>query len=175
VALTTTVNATLRSQLLPYLYPNQYVNYSAESTTVAKGAELAATATSQLGVVTNVYNYVVQNIRYDVNKATTVQSGYVPVVDKILSSGAGICFDYAAVMATMLRTQNIPTKMQVGYVAGNVYHAWISVYTPETGWINNVIYFDGANWKLMDPTLAANGTDAAYIGDGSHYSLMYQY
>jgi len=23
------------------------------------------------------------------------------------------------------------------------YHAWISVYTPETGWIDGIIHFDG--------------------------------
>ena len=37
-----------------------------------------------------------------------VKSGYLPDVDKVFTENTGICFDYAAVMATMLRTQAIP-------------------------------------------------------------------
>jgi hypothetical protein len=176
VALTTTVQATISNSLSPYLYPNQYVNFNKNSATVKKGQELASGAANQLAIVQSVYNFCVGNISYDTQKAATVQSGYTPNVDSILSSGKGICFDYAAVMATMLRTQNIPTKLQVGYVTGGIYHAWISVWTPETGWINNIIQFDGKNWKLMDPTLASSGgANASFIGNGANYSLMYQY
>ena len=175
----TTINVTLRDATLPFLYPSQYVNFNADSTTVKKGAELANTAANQLAVVANVYNYVIKNIKYDDYKASTVQSGYLPQVDSILASGKGICFDYSAVMATMLRSQNIPTRLQIGYVSGGVYHAWISVYTAENGWVNNIIQFDGKNWKLMDPTFASSsGQDSEvmkFIGNGSNYSVMYVY
>lgn len=178
-ALNTSIDVALRNSLLPFLYPSQYVNFDADSATVAKGAELARTAASQLAVVTNVYNYVVKNIKYDDYKAKTVQSGYLPQVDSILASGKGICFDFAAVTAAMLRSQNIPTRLQVGYVSGGVYHAWISVYTTETGWINNIIYFDGKTWKLMDPTFASSAGQSQsimqFIGNGSNYSTMYVY
>ena len=86
---------------------------------------------------------------------------------------SGICFDYAALMTAMLRTQGIPTKLVVGY-AGSVYHAWISTYTEETGWVNNIIYFDGNNWKLMDPTFASSGHET-YTADSSHYSAKFYY
>ena len=68
-----------------------------------------------------------KNFTYDYDKAATVSSGYLPVVDTVLDSKTGICFDYAAVMASMLRSQNIPTRLEIGY-AGDAYHAWISVY-----------------------------------------------
>ena len=107
-----------------------------------------------------------------------MQSGYLPDVDEILASGKGICFDYASLMAAMLRSQNIPTKLVVGYT-GYVYHAWINVYAQESGWVEGVIFFDGSQWKLMDPTFASSGksSDAilAYIGDGTNYSAKYFY
>ncbi|WP_243121536.1 transglutaminase-like domain-containing protein [Anaerotruncus rubiinfantis] len=173
------IKVELSSSLLPYLYPNQYVNFSADSTTVQKGAELAAGAADDLGVVQAVYNYVISSITYDYNKASSVKSGYLPKVDSILASGKGICFDYAAVMATMLRTQNIPTRLEVGYVSGGTYHAWVSVYLKEIGWVNGIIYFDGTSWKLMDPTFASNGNSSdsimQFIGNGSNYSTKYVY
>jgi transglutaminase-like putative cysteine protease len=175
VDLTTTVDVRLSDPLRPYLYPNQYVNFNADSATVKKGTELVAEAQSQLDAVEDIYNYVVENITYDMQKAATVQSGYLPEVDSILSAGKGICFDYAAVMAAMLRTQEIPTRLEVGYVSNGIYHAWISVYTPEAGWVD-VIQFNGSDWTLMDPTLASGGgTNKELIGDGTGYSLMYQY
>ncbi len=170
---------TLRDTLLPYLYPNQYVSYTDKSATVAKGEELAKTAASQMAVVQSVYNYVTSHLTYDHQKAAIVQPGYLPVVDSILASGKGICFDYAAVMATMLRTQNIPTRLEIGYVTGGLYHAWISVYLPEKGWLNGVIYFDGVTWKLMDPTFASSGNNSKsvlqFIANTKNYSVKYVY
>ena len=172
------ISVSLRNSFLPFLYPNQYVNFYSGSQTVAKGARLASTATSDLEVVENIYNYVIHNISYDFNKAANVSFGYLPNVDSILNSGMGICFDYAAVMATMLRTQNIPTKLVVGY-AGNIYHAWISTYITDVGWVNGIIYFDGQSWKRMDPTFASSGNESgdimSYIGNGSNYNAMYVY
>ena len=172
------ISVSLRNSFLPFLYPNQYVNFYNGSQTVAKGARLASTAANDLEVVENIYNYVIHNISYDFNKAANISFGYLPNVDSVLSSGIGICFDYAAVMATMLRTQNIPTKLVVGY-AGNIYHAWISTYMTDVGWVNGIIYFDGQSWKRMDPTFASSGNESSdimnYIGNGSNYNAMYVY
>ena len=77
----------------------------------------------------------------------------------------------------MLRSQRIPTKLEVGY-SGDVYHAWISVWTKETGWIDRVIEFKGNKWTLIDPTLASNNSSDSvrkYIGDGSNYTLKFVY
>ena len=96
----------------------------------------------------------------------------------MLAQKKGICFDYAALMAGMLRSQGVPCKLVVGY-AGKAYHAWINVYSEETGWVNGAIYFDGDSWKLMDPTFASSGKQSkeimSYIGDGSHYTAKYIY
>ena len=152
----TNIDVTLTNEFSPYLYPNQYVNFNKDSKVVALASELAYPANDDITVVTNIYNYMISNISYDYDKATTVEKGYLPVVDEILDTKKGICFDYSALMTSMLRTQNIPTKLVIGY-AGSTYHAWISVYTEEQGWVDNAIHFDGTSWKFMDPTFASNG------------------
>lgn len=176
MAFGTSVEVALESEFSPFLYPNQYVNFSANSSAVALSKTL--TGGSDLETIQNVYNYVVDNITYDTQKAATVTSGYLPVVDNVLSSKTGICFDYAALMTSMLRSQGIPTKLVIGYT-GSVYHAWINAYIAEVGWVDSMIYFDGKEWKLMDPTYASTGKQSdsvkQYIGDGNNYQAQFVY
>ena len=168
----------LEDELGPYLYPNQYVDYSTAANTVAKAAELENGKKQTLEKVFAVYDYVVKNLSYDYDKARTVTSGYLPVLDSVLQERKGICFDYASLMAGMLRSQGIPCKLVVGY-AGKAYHAWISVWTEESGWVDGVIYFDGVNWKRMDPTFASSSRQSAevlaYIGNDVNYTAKYLY
>ena len=107
-----------------------------------------------------------------------MRCGYLPVLDTVLAEKKGICFDYAALMAGMLRSQGIPCKLVVGY-AGTAYHAWISVWTEASGWVEGAIYFDGTTWQRMDPTFASSGKGSEsimkYIGDGSNYTVKYLY
>ena len=172
------IAVSLSDQFAPFLTPNQYVNFTAGSAAVQTGATVAASATDAIGVVTNVYEYVIGNISYDTAKAASVQSGYLPDVDAVLSSKKGICFDYAALMTAMLRSQDVPTKLVIGYT-GSLYHAWVNVYIDNVGWVDNIIYFDGQNWSLMDPTFAASGGQdesvKQYIGNGANYQAKYTY
>lgn len=177
VSLAQSINVSIEDEFLPFLYPNQYVNFHADSQAVSKGSDLAKDTYSDLDVVQNIYNYVIKNISYDTEKAQNVSYGYVPDIDDTLSSKKGICFDYAALMTSMLRSQNIPTKLEVGY-SGDAYHAWISTYIDDKGWVDDIIQFDGDTWQIMDPTLAATNDSAAvkkYVGDGSHYVVKYTY
>lgn len=170
-------DAVLANEFGPFLYPNQYVNFNADSKAVAKGAELAADADTDLDVVISIYDYITASIKYDYNKASDPPAGYVTDVDEILSSGTGICLDYAALMSAMLRSQQIPTRLEVGY-AKDAYHAWISVYTEETGWLNGLIEFTGSSWTLVDPTFGANSSEKSlkkFIGDGANYTLKKVY
>ena len=177
VSLAQSINVSIEDEFLPFLYPNQYVNFHTDSKAVSKGSDLAKDTYSDLDVVQNIYNYVIKNISYDTEKAQNVSYGYVPDIDDTLSSKKGICFDYAALMTSMLRSQNIPTKLEVGY-SGDAYHAWISTYIDDKGWVDDNIQFNGDTWQIMDPTLAATNDSAAvkkYVGDGSHYIVKYTY
>lgn len=178
VELSVSFTVTLKDEFAPFLRPNQYVNYANAVNTIAKAKELAGSVTDPLEKVGKVYDFVVKNLTYDKQKAATVQSGYLPVLDTVLSTKKGICFDYASLMTGMLRSQGVPCKLVVGY-AGTAYHAWISVWTAETGWIDGVIYFDGTSWQRMDPTFASSSNSSEsimkYIGDGSNYTTKYLY
>lgn len=163
------------NQFSPFLYPNQYTWFTKESAAVIKASQLTEGATDAIDAIGKVYTYVTTNITYDEAKAASVTTGYLPDVDSTLATGKGICFDYAALMTAMLRSQGIPTKLEIGY-SGDVYHAWISAYTEEKGWMNSIIEFDGKSWALIDPTLASSNSSSSvkkYVGNGSNYTVKY--
>ena len=171
------LSVSLSDEFKPFLYPNQYVWFTGDSQVVALGRELSDQSADDLDYVQNSYYYVIRNISYDNDKAENTPTDYVPDIDTILEEKKGICFDYASLMAALLRSQSIPTKLEVGY-SGEAYHAWISVYLSESGWVDNIIEFDGHDWSLMDPTLAANNDSDSvkqYVGDGSNYTVKYFY
>lgn len=165
----------LRNELLPFLYPNQFVNYDQNTKAVAEAERITDGCDTQADMVKAVFDFATTQIEYDAEKAATVTSGYLPDVDETLASRKGICFDYAALMTCMLRSRGIPTKLQIGF-SGDIKHAWISTYLEDTGWAENIIQYDGTGWAMMDPTFAAEMDDsqaAAYIGDGTNYTLQY--
>lgn len=178
VVLTAEFPVTLIDEFAPFLRPNQYVDYSAAPNTVAMGQTLCAGLTGPLEKVAAVYDYVVETLTYDDELAATVKSGYLPVLDRVLEEKKGICFDYAALMTAMLRSQQVPCKLVVGY-AGEVYHAWISVWTAEDGWVDGVVFFDGNSWKRMDPTFASSGSRSQqiteFIENNGNYTVKYLY
>jgi hypothetical protein len=171
-----TINVKLRDSFLPFMYPNQYVNFSAGSEAVKQAASLVSGKSTDLEKLDAVYQYVVKNFTYDKVLAKNAPTGYVPNVDAVLKSKKGICFDYAAVMSAMLRSQNIPCKLVIGY-AGTAYHAWVNVFIENIGWIDKAIYFDGDKFSLMDPTFASSSKSSPdiykFIGDGSNYKVKY--
>ena len=123
-----------------------------------------------------VYEYVCGKVTYDYDFAKNVPTGYLPVPDKTLESGKGICLDYASLSASMLRSQGIPTKIIFGYVAPNdLYHAWNMFYTKKEGWVTVEFKTVKKNWNRLDLTFAANGESDEFIGDGSNYEDVYQY
>ena len=172
------VTANIADSQSPFLYPNQFCNFNANSAVVSKAAELTAGIADPLAKVQAIYRYAIDHISYDYQKAASVQSGYLPVPDSTLASGKGICFDYAALMTSMLRSQDIPTKLVIGYTGGT-YHAWVSVYLTGQGWVDNIIYFDGTNWRYMDPTFASSGKGDAsissYISNQANYQAKFTY
>ena len=169
------IQVTLDNEFSPFLYPNQYVDFNADSQAVAFGEKLAQGADNDFDVLKNVYQWITDNISYDYELADSVGTGYLPNCDKVLESEKGICFDYAALACTILRSQRIPSRLVIGY-AGEQYHAWISVFIEGEGWINNAIEFHGTDWVRMDPTAdAAAAPLEKYIGDGTTYNEMYLY
>lgn len=163
------INVSLSYSTVAYIRPNVICNYNSSTACVQYAAQLTRGCDNDVDKVEAIYKYVVKNFSYDNAKASSVSSSaYVPDLASVWSSKKGICYDYAATMAAMLRTQGIPTKVVAGYVNGQ-YHAWISTWIKGSGWIDNIIYFDGNSWKLMDPTFASTG------GIGTDWSKKYSY
>lgn len=173
---TETLTIKLQNEFLPFLYPNQYVDFSSKSKACKLAASLVKEDMTDIDILKTFYAYVTSHISYDYDKADSVEAGYLPDVDDTLSTGTGICFDYAALTTAMLRSQDIPCKLQIGY-SGDVKHAWIDVYIRGRGWVTKAVSFDGDTRKLMDPTFDANsdGDEAIqeYIGDESNYTVQF--
>lgn len=133
-----TFEVNIADETLPFTVPNQYVDYDADSDAVIKSIELCHGLENDWDKYQAIYRYMATHMIYDFDKARKVSTGYLPVVDDVLYEQKGICFDLSALMATMLRTQGIPTQLVIGY-ADQIYHAW------------NLVYLDG-QWYRCDIT-----------------------
>lgn len=132
-----------------FLYPNAYVNFTADTKAVALSFELCAGLETDREKLMALYDYVSETILYDYIKAVTAQNTYMPIIDETLESRMGICFDYASLLACMLRVQGIPTKLVIGdLIPTSQKHAW------------NVAKLDG-EWVLLEPTLRSVGYQAS--------------
>jgi len=132
-----------------FIVPNRHVNYTASSKAVAKSNEICGGLKSDEEKIKAVWDFLAANMVYDYIKAATVKSGYVSDVDLTLSQKRGICLDYSALFATMLRVQGIPTRLMIGNmnVAGNSqYHAWNSIYIREK-WLHKDATFAQQNYS----------------------------
>lgn len=72
---------------------------------------------------------------------------------EVLSSGEGVCRDYAILMATLLRARDIPTRLASGLIHdGNAfyYHAWVEVWT-------------GSQWVGLDATRRSPDLTATHV------------
>ncbi|MEG0504567.1 MAG: transglutaminase domain-containing protein [Raoultibacter sp.] len=174
-----TVDVQLTDEFQPFIRPNVYCSYDENSLVVQKANELAANAENQGDVLASIYSWIVENVRYDEEKAEgvvngTIADGYIPNPDATLQAKTGICFDYASLAAAMLRSQGIPCKIITGDVSpDSIYHAWNMVYLNGT-WINARMNVDSGTWTRIDFTFAAGGA-TAYAGDGMSYTDKFTY
>lgn len=53
------------------------------------------------------------------------------------------------------QVSGIPAKLDIGYTNDGLYHAWISTYLKDKGWVDNIVEFNGDTWQLLDPTMTA--------------------
>ena len=166
----------LDSEFEPFLRPSQRVAYSVDSACVLLASDIIAQAADAAAVVSSVYEYIQGNVDYDYDKAQNIVdnnvTGYLPDPDETLSTKKGICYDYAALAAAMLRSQGIPTKLITGYVSSGgseLYHAWNMIWLEESGWITVEIRAPRHEWQRIDLTFAAAG-QSALVGDGKGYA-----
>jgi transglutaminase-like putative cysteine protease len=149
-------NVTVTTPNDMFLNASPIVNYSPAMTAIKEydklllGDETARTNT--------LYERVVNDYTYDTEKAAAITAGqlagYIPVIDDVYKAKKAICYDYSAMMASVLRDQGIPTKLVMGYSSEiNGYHAWNEIYI-------------GGKWVVVDTTY-----DSAYAHAKRPYAM----
>lgn len=118
------VKAQMEDELTAFLYPNQYVNYTADCQAVVKAAELCEGLTGQKEKFKVICKFINSQFAYDFIKSVTISGTVLPDIDGSFTKRMGICQDLAAIAVCMMRSQGIPTKLMVGMLNGNTYHAW---------------------------------------------------
>lgn len=166
---------TMDSEFEPFLRPNQHSHYTEDSLCVAEAARIAEGAANEAELVSGIYAYIAENVDYDYDKAQWVIDnnikGYLPDPDDTFTTGKGICYDYAALAAAMLRSQGIPTKLVIGHMQNGeteAYHAWNMIWLEETGWIAPEIGVQAHTWQRIDLTFAA-AESGSNTNDGKIY------
>ncbi len=132
-----TLNSVVDNLLTVFRNSIQTVRWNQDMKTIIKANALCLNLKTDKERLQAIYTFVVKNFKYDYEKIKSLQTTYVPNIDQILADGKGICYDYSAVFAAMLRSQGIPAKLIKGYT-DNVkeYHAWNEVYlSDEKRWI----------------------------------------
>ena len=137
-----TLNVKLSSEDICFYYPNQYVNYSETTEPVGKAEEICAGQTAEERYAT-ICRFMKKNLNYDYIKALTIKAGTLPDIEGSYKKKMGICQDLSAIMCCMLRTQDIPARLTIGY-ADKAYHAWVE------------FDYNGKHY-FFDPTAAVNG------------------
>lgn len=107
-------------------------------------------------------------------------------VETVLEQRRGVCQDFAHLMIAALRSINLPARYVSGYIrtfppkgqprlqGADASHAWVSVWAPETGWVD----FDPTNNAIpeLDHITIAYGRDyddvspisGVLLGGGAH-------
>lgn len=163
------VNLQLKNENRVYLQSIQNINWKDSVQAVKKAKELTQNAKNDEERVVAIYNYIVDNIDYDHNKARNINTGYIPDIDDVIRKSKGICYDYAALFAGMLRSVGVPTKLIMGYKDDiKNYHAWNQVYLRDMD-----------KWVTIDTTYDAglenNGISASMFKNPKDYSIKKQY
>ena len=132
----------------------QLINFNGKMVSIVELNKLVAAAKTDRDKLDIIYKYMVNNFTYDFDKVDMVQATatYVPVIDSVYAAKKGICYDYASLFAAILRANNIPAKLDMGYFTKiDVYHAW------------NEVLVDG-EWMIIDTT---------YDSQANEYKLTY--
>ncbi|MDC3416982.1 transglutaminase-like domain-containing protein [Aquibacillus salsiterrae] len=143
-----TLAVKLENAQAPFLNSVQNVNWNDQMEPIVLAKKLTKGLKTDKQKVTAIYNYIVNNVKYDYEKAKTIKAGYIPNISDTYKTNKAICYDYASMFAAMARSLGIPTKLIAGESKlVTVYHAW------------NEVYLDG-EWKIIDTTVDSVYKDA---------------
>lgn len=140
---TVNVSQNLSSSTEAFLTSNYMLSWDDNNKAIKHAQTLAKKSKGQKIKV--IYEYVVKNYKYDYDKSDNIDelskgNAYIPNINSVFSEKKGICYDISILLASMLRSVDVPTKVVTGYTPNaNVYHAWNNVY-------------DNSKWNVIDAT-----------------------
>ena len=131
------VNLNIKDSNVVFLSSIQNINWNRTMKAITKSKSLTKNKLKDSDKIRIIYNYVIKNYKYDYKKAKYVKGGYIPAIDRTFKEKKGICYDYSSLLASMLRSSGIPTRLVKGYTNNvNGYHAWNEVYLKSSGrWV----------------------------------------
>ncbi len=159
--------ADIREENIVFLKSAQPILWNDDMKAIKFAGGLAVETANDEETVRVIYDYIVQYISYDYDKSAMLNPDYIPDIEEVFESRSGICFDYSALFAGMLRSRGIPTKLVKGYKEDIAnYHSW------------NETYING-KWEIIDITydayLRKNGTGCQIYKDKKEYEKLREY
>ena len=139
-----------------FLYPNQYVSYSADSPVIEKARELCRDLNNPADIAKAICSYIQDVFCYDFVKFVTADEEQLPDIETAWKEKAGIEQDLSAVTCAMLRSQGVPAKLVIG-TAEDSDNATIS-WRHSTSWVEIII---GGEILGFDPAKGLYVRDSA--------------
>lgn len=137
-----TVTVRNAAKVNKYLVPTKHVE-SDDPAITALADQITAGQTTDTAKAKAIYDWVVDNIKYDYAKYGRHQDGdYDNEYGALytLRTGKGVCYDYAALTAALGRAAGLQVKMVNGQASSGAvtgFHAWNEIYLAEQGtWVN---------------------------------------
>lgn len=145
-----------------YTHPTPLTQPSAALAGFIRSKELETPSGDPLSALRALMGVVHDSFAY-VPGSTSVASP----IDHLLTTGEGVCQDYAHLMLAVTRTWGVPSRYVSGYVdtgrgqdsdARTASHAWVECRLPEIGWVG----FDPTNHCMADQRHIRVGTGRDY-------------
>ena len=141
---------------------------------IKKADEIAATCSNDFEKVSKIYAWLTDYLDYKASDDYTALGLYTCDLDKVYNRGYGVCYDYAVILAAMLRSQGIPCKVVFGkYADSDGGHAWNEIYICSNGSITtDRVDIVGNKWCRLDPTLShinSGKQSTDYMNTDSNY------
>lgn len=115
-------------EIKKYTAPNSLIDLESDEIVISKAAELREASESDEEYIDKVYK-LISSMEYDYELFNENKDGrfYLPEIDSKFIEGKGICTNKSWIIATMLRSQGIPTKIVDGYQEFIGAHSWNEV------------------------------------------------
>ena len=139
-----------------FLLSTGEVVYSSSMQFIKKADEIAATCSNDFEKVSKIYAWLTSYLDYEIADEGTALGIYKCNLDKVYERGYGACYDYAVILAAMLRSQGIPCKVVFGrYTDSDYGHVWNEIYIDSNGSITtDKVDIGGNRWCRLDPTMS---------------------